>query len=188
MPLERANRPAVFLNIPYDPQFHNLCLAYICGIASFGLIPRATLEIPGTRRLDRILQLIEECPFSLHDLSRVQLSGPSPRVPRFNMPFELGLAVDWQRRSGKKHLWYVFETQRYRVDRSLSDLAGTDVYIHGGTIRGVLTQLSNAFIREKRRPNFPEMIKGVSHSQICTFFHSGEERLQFDIRRRAAVP
>jgi hypothetical protein len=158
VPPKSLDRPAVFLNIPYDMQFHRLCLAYICGVASFGLIPRATLEIPGARRLDRILELIEECPFSLHDLSRVQLSSPTPRVPRFNMPFELGLAVEWQRQS-REHAWYVFETQEYRSHRSLSDLAGTDVYIHGGTIEGVLTQLSNAFIRERRKPSFSEMMR-----------------------------
>ena len=155
---KRASRQAVFLNLPYDAQFERLCFAYICAVASFGLIPRATLEIPGTRRLDRILELIEECPFSLHDLSRVQLSPPVPRLPRFNMPFELGLAVVWQRRSRNKHLWYVFETRRYRVERSLSDLAGTDIYIHGGTIQGVIAQVSNAFIRGKRKPTFPEML------------------------------
>lgn len=103
------------------------------------------------------MELIEECPFSLHDLSRVQLSLPVPRLPRFNMPFELGLAVAWQRRSQSKHSWYVFETERYRADRSLSDLAGTDVYVHGGTINGVLTQVANAFIRQTRKPTFPEM-------------------------------
>jgi hypothetical protein len=157
VPRKPLSRPAVFLNIPYDAQFHRLCLAYICGLASFGLVPRATIEIPGTRRLDRILHLIEECPFSLHDLSRVQLSPPTPRMPRFNMPFELGLAVEWQRRSGE-HTWYVFETERYRINRSLSDLAGTDVYVHEGTVEGVLREISNAFVREKRKPGFAEML------------------------------
>lgn len=156
MPRKQVSRPAVFLNIPYDDQFHRLCLAYICAVASFGLVPRATLEIPGVRRLDRILELIEECPFSLHDLSRVQLSLPNPRLPRFNMPFELGLAVASGGR--KTHVWYVFETEKFRVDRSLSDLAGTDVYIHNGTIQGVLKQVANAFIRQTRKPTFAEML------------------------------
>jgi hypothetical protein len=74
------------------------------------------------------------------------------------MPFELGLTVAWTRRSASRHSWFVFETQRYRVDRSLSDLAGTDPYIHGGTIEGVLTQVANAFIRQTRKPGFPEML------------------------------
>ena len=42
--------------------------------------------------LERLFELIERCAFSVHDLSRVELSLHRPRVPRFNMPFELGLA------------------------------------------------------------------------------------------------
>lgn len=54
-PRRRGNRPrnTVFLNIPYDKRHENLYLAYIAGLCGFGLIPRATLEIPsGERRLD----------------------------------------------------------------------------------------------------------------------------------------
>lgn len=149
---------AVFLNIPYDKQFENLCLAYICAIASFGLVPRATLEIPGSRRLDRIIKLMQSCPFSVHDLSRVQRFAPT-RLPRFNMPFELGLAIAWQKFRKKGHLWYVFETEQYRSDSSLSDLKGTDVYVHGGTIKGVLREVSNAFVREKRKATFVQMLQ-----------------------------
>ena len=158
MPHKKTIEKAVFLNIPYDSQFHNLCLAYICAIASFGLVPRATLEIPGTRRLDRIIELIEQCAFSVHDLSRVERFAPT-RLPRFNMPFELGLAVAWQKLRNRKHLWYVFETERYRADKTLSDLAGADVYVHKGTVKGVLQQISNAFVREKRRATFAQMMQ-----------------------------
>jgi hypothetical protein len=158
VPPKRTVGRAVFLNIPYDNHFHHLCLAYICGIASFGLVPRATLEIPGIRRLDRIVELIESCAFSIHDLSRIERLPPQ-RLPRFNMPFELGLAVTWQKLRPRQHLWYVFEAERYRTDRTLSDIAGTDVYIHRGTIDGVLRQVSNAFVREHRQPTFDQMMR-----------------------------
>jgi hypothetical protein len=86
----------VFLNIPYDKKFENLCLAYISGVSAFGLSARATLEIPGdARRLDRIFQLMQGCEYSVHDLSRVELDRRRPRTPRFNMPFELGMSVAW---------------------------------------------------------------------------------------------
>ncbi len=58
-PPRRRERYSVFLNIPYDPPFENLYLAYIAGLTAFGLIPRATLEIPTSRRrLERITDLI----------------------------------------------------------------------------------------------------------------------------------
>jgi hypothetical protein len=67
------------------------------------------------------------------------------------MPFELGLAVAWQKFGERRHLWYVFEAERYRAERTLSDIAGTDPYIHGGKIEGVL--------RESRRATFTEMVR-----------------------------
>ena len=141
-------RKSLFLNIPYDSAFDQLYLAYIAGVSSFGLVPRATLEIPGgERRLDRILSLIQSCAYSLHDLSRVELDPHPPKTPRFNMPFELGLAVSWQKLKTARHTWFVFEAVPRRAEKSLSDLSGTDVYIHHGNVRGVFTQLCNAFVR-----------------------------------------
>lgn len=111
-PQRGRERYSVFLNIPYDSPFENLYLAYIVGLTAFGLIPRATLEIPTSRRrLERILKLIEECAYSIHDLSRVQVDRRVPRVPRFNMPFELGLAVA-QSVMNRRENWYVLKPYR----------------------------------------------------------------------------
>jgi hypothetical protein len=150
----------VFLNIPYDDPFQSLCLAYICGITAFGFLPRATLEIPGgSRRLDRIFKLIQSCRFSVHDLSRVELDKKFPPTPRFNMPFELGLSVAWERAGKKQHTWFVFEERGRRLTKSLSDLNGTDEYIHGGTITGVFRELCSAFVRPGRQPSVQQMRK-----------------------------
>jgi hypothetical protein len=63
-----ARQKSVFLNLPYDARFRSLFLAYVAGTSAFGLIPRATLEIPGSaRRLDRILVLMESCQYSIHE-------------------------------------------------------------------------------------------------------------------------
>ena len=153
----RRERLSVFLNIPYDKDFENLYLAYIAGVSAFGLVPRATLEIPTSqRRLDRILSLIETCTYSIHDLSRVQLDRKAPRTPRFNMPFELGLAVAQNQRRGSDR-WYVCETMRHRVSKSLSDLDGTDVRIHGGTVKGLFAALGDIFVRKQHQPSVQEM-------------------------------
>lgn len=153
-----SRRVSLFLNIPYDSSFRNLYLAYIAGVTSFGLVPRATLEIPGgERRLDRILSLIQTCAYSLHDLSRVQLDHHSPKTPRFNMPFELGLVVSWQKLISPKHTWFVFEAMQRRAEKSLSDISGTDVYIHNRNVRGVFTQLCNAFVRLRNQPSANDM-------------------------------
>jgi hypothetical protein len=85
----------VFINVPFDAEYENTFLALLASLVSLGLNPRCVLEVPPTiDRLRRLYSLIRSCPFSLHDLSRVQVGRTGPfRVPRFNMPFELGLAA-----------------------------------------------------------------------------------------------
>ncbi len=158
--LARAkDRPkSVFLNIPYDRQFTRLFLAYIAAVSSFGLVPHATLEIPlSKRRLDRILSLICSAQYSLHDLSRVQLDTSHPRTPRFNMPFELGLTVVLQKSKIPRHSWIVLESSPHRLQKSLSDLNGTDPFIHSGTVRGVFRELCSVFVSTPLRPTVPQM-------------------------------
>ena len=161
MPRPRVEPKSVFLNIPYDTAFQRLYLAYIAGLSAFGLTPRATLEIPGgERRLDRIFELIQSCRYSIHDLSRVQLDRRPPVTPRFNMPFELGLATAWAKLFPLTHTWFVFETQPRRALKSISDLNGTDLNIHDGTIEGVMRELCNAFVRRSGgQPTVPQMMQ-----------------------------
>jgi hypothetical protein len=81
---------SVFLNIPYDNAFEDLYIAYIVGLTQLGLRIHAALAVPNQGRLETIIELIERSDFSIHDLSRVEVSRG---VPRFNMPVELGLAL-----------------------------------------------------------------------------------------------
>ena len=180
-----SEKPAVFLNLPYDRRFERLFLAYIAGISAFGMLPHATLELPNSqRRLDLILQLIAECEYSVHDLSRVQLDRRRALVtPRFNMPFELGLAVAHHKIRGA-HTWYVFEEMDQRVAKSLSDLGGTDVYIHGGTLNGLFSQLLDAFVRGGRQPTVPQMwaIYRVLRASVPDILHKTGARTVFKAR------
>lgn len=176
-----ANPLHAFLNIPYDPDFHELYLAYIAGITSFGLVPRATLEIPGgKRRLDRIFTLIRGCRYSFHDMSRVELDLKRPPTPRFNMPFELGLAVAWEVLNPGQHTWFVLESRNRRLSKSLSDLNGTDPYIHEAKPRAVLRELCNCLVRTEHQPTVPEMMKvyrGVARSVPDTLKVAGTKSL-----------
>lgn len=172
----------VFLNIPYDRNFENLFLAYIAGISAFGLVPRATLEIANSsRRLEKILDLIGTCRHSIHDLSRVQLDIHAPRTPRFNMPFELGLSVAYDEiAKGGQNDWFVCETERLRLSKSLSDLNGTDPYIHDGNITGVFRELCNIFARREKQPTTQQMrriYREVRRNLPTTLHHTGARSL-----------
>ncbi len=158
MPDRQIERQAVFVNLPYDVQFSRLYLAYITALSAYGFIPRATVGIAGMGRLDRIAGLMEQCAYSIHDLSRVQLDRTAPCTPRFNMPFELGLAVSWAR-AHPSHQWFVFESVDRRIQKSLSDLNGTDPYIHGGTVVGVMGAICSAFASPGQQPTVPQMMR-----------------------------
>ena len=148
----------VFLNIPYDKEFEPLYLAFIARLSGFGLVPQAVLQITESkRRLDRIFRLMRSCRISFHDLSRVELDRRRPPTPRFNMPFELGLAVAWHWTLGPSHRWYVFEGKARRVQKSLSDLNGTEIFIHGYKPRGVFQELTNVLVKEPHQPTVGEL-------------------------------
>jgi hypothetical protein len=64
------------------------------------------------------------------------------------MPFELGLVLGWLRANKRsKHTWFVFESVKRRMSKSLSDLDGTDPYLHDGRPGGVFRELGNALVR-----------------------------------------
>jgi hypothetical protein len=139
-----AGGPSVFLNVPFDLEYSSLFIALIAGTAGLGCTPPCVLEIPsgGRNRLDRLFGLITSCDTSIHDLSRVTLSGDL-EVPRFNMPFELGITYALSRIGG--HSFFVFEEKSFQLQASLSDLNGHDPHIHNGTPAGVLRCVLDCF-------------------------------------------
>ncbi len=46
---------------------------------------------------------------------------------------------------------------RHRISKSLSDLDGTDPYVHGGTVAGVFREMGNAFVGSRRQPTVLQM-------------------------------
>lgn len=74
------------------------------------------------------------------------------------MPFELGLAVSQDIRS-RRQTWHVCEAVQYRVNKSLSDLEGSDIRIDGGTVRGVFAALNEVFARRDRQPSVQQMYR-----------------------------
>jgi hypothetical protein len=90
-------------------------------------------------RFDKLKRLVRESPRSIHDLSRTELGANE--LPRFNMPFELGLAMGAKHFGGAKRrrnsaLNLVREP--YVLPAYLSDLGGNDPAAHGGEPHNVI--------------------------------------------------
>lgn len=153
-----ATAPVAFINMPYASRYERVYLAFIAGLAGFGLTPTAAVNDPSSHfQLDRIFDLVAASDYSFHDLSLMTLDRTKPRTPRFNMPFELGLAVATARLRSPHHQWFVFDTESFRVAKALSDLGGVTVRVHDRTPESVLRCLLNALDREDRKPSLRDL-------------------------------
>lgn len=142
----RPNVNDVFLNLAFDRPREYLYLSLIASLVGLGLNPRTVLEVPvDAHRLDRLRRLIRACRYSIHDMSAVQVTVNPHRCPRFNMPFELGMAVAIHLEATSRHSFRVLEQVNYRMQQSLSDLNGYDPFIHGGHPTGVFDAIRNMF-------------------------------------------
>ena len=148
----------MFLNVPFDRSYEPLFVALVAGLTMLGMRPRCVLELTerGEGRLQRISTLLRGCQASIHDLSRIQTSVINGRrVPRFNMPFELGQAV--MLRVFQPHDVHVLESTPHRLAQSVSDLGGIDPLIHGGNPKVLSRCLLGAFDRTDRRATLAEL-------------------------------
>ncbi len=143
---------SVFINIAFDNSYERLFVALIASLISLGRIPHCVLEISeqGQGRLNRIIDTLEICQVSIHDLSRVG----SP--VRFNMPFELGLAYLLSRDT-QKHSFIIFERKIHRLTTTLSDIRGIEPYIHKGSMRGIVNGVLDALSSEENNPDPKEV-------------------------------
>jgi hypothetical protein len=135
----------VFVNCPFDEHYQPLLRALIFTILDCGLTPRiASEEVDSGRvRIDKIRGLIQVCRFSVHDISRIEPLHPGD-LPRFNMPFELGLDFGCRfyaggHLAGKQCL--ILERERYRYQRVLSDISGNDIRAHDGNSQTLISEV-----------------------------------------------
>jgi hypothetical protein len=82
-------------------------------------------------RLDKIIRLIKDAKYGVHDLSRTQISNNG--WPRFNMPFELGIFFGAKRfglKEQKNKSALIFEKAQFSYQQYISDLNGVDTKAH----------------------------------------------------------
>jgi hypothetical protein len=127
---------SVFVNCPFDDAYKALFEAIVFAIHDCGYLARCSLEVADASqvRVEKILAIIAECRLGIHDISRTELD-PTTTLPRFNMPFELGVFVGAKRFGAGKHQLktsLILDVERYRYQKFLSDIAGQDIVAHAG--------------------------------------------------------
>lgn len=137
----------VFVNCPFDEEFYDLLRPLLFTVVYVDLTPRIALEVmdSGKVRIDRIVELIRESQYAIHDLSRI-VAVAAGDLYRLNMPFELGIDLG-ARYFGSGELrrkrCLVLETEPYRYKAALSDLSGSDIAHHGNEPARVVVAVRN---------------------------------------------
>lgn len=126
----------VFINCPFDDQYHSLFEAIVFAVQDCGFIARCALEVSDSSqvRIDKIFRIISECKYGIHDISRTELDS-THQLPRFNMPLELGLFLGAKRfgsSNQKRKMCLVLDIDQYRYQKFCSDIAGQDISAHIG--------------------------------------------------------
>ncbi len=154
-------------------------------------MPRCALEASdsGQVRIDKILKIISESQFGIHDISRTDLD-PDHNLPRFNMPLELGLFLGSKRfgnKNQKSKSCIIFDSEKFRYQKFISDIAGQDIYSHDNDPDTLIRNLRDWFDNHTSQDNLAggehivEMYKNFLSSApaICSSMRLQEKNITF---------
>ena len=149
---------SVFVNCPFDTAYTPIFRSLVFTVIRCGFRARCALEIDdGSQvRIEKIFSIIEECRFGIHDLSRTELDKKT-KLPRFNMPLELGMFLGIKRAGDlvqKSKVCLVFDRDRYRYQAFVSDIAGQDIRAHG-LDEAVVVSLTRNWLRSWSPTSLP---------------------------------
>lgn len=139
----------VFINCPFDADYKRFLDPMLFTIVYLGLKPQmAQTTDSGAVRIDRIVNLIKNSKYSIHDLSRM-VAKEAGQISRFNMPFELGLDIGIRAASRRSRLStkqnLIIDLDRYRYQKALSDLSGNDIQEYDGSPERLVLIIRNWF-------------------------------------------
>ena len=123
---------SVFLNCPFDDIYRPLFEVAVFTIIRCKFNVRCALEESDSSeiRLYKIFRIISECKFGVHDLSMTELDIET-NLPRFNMPFELGLFLSAKYfDNDQDKICLIFEKQPHTYEKYISDIKGQDISSH----------------------------------------------------------
>ena len=137
----------VFLNVPFDKRYKKLLHALVFAVHECGLVARCALEKDdgGQVRVDKLYNIIRDSRLGIHDLSRTTLDTKN-RLPRFNMPLELGVFLGARRFGStmqRRKSCLILDRDRYRYQIFCSDLSGQDIRAHGNAVGQALAAVRN---------------------------------------------
>lgn len=158
-----SREDSVFINCPFTDDYKKLFHCIVFCVLACGFRPRSALEAgdAGDIRLDKIIRLIKESHYSIHDLSAIELDKVNS-LPRFNMPFELGLVIGCKKVAGKKFQArpiLVMEGNAFTSQKCLSDIAGQDLKAHQSSTVRITTIVRTWLRQQSARTDIPGHVR-----------------------------
>jgi len=149
----------VFINCPFDIKYKPLFDSIVFAVQISGFKPRSAREASnaGEFRLQKIMTIISECKYGIHDLSRTELDK-STSLPRFNMPLELGIDLGCKRfgnKTQRSKTILVMDKSRYRYQKFISDIAGQDIEPHNGKPKEIIARVRDWLLTESQSTTMP---------------------------------
>lgn len=149
----------VFVNCPFDDDYRDLFYAVNFSIFDCGYVPRCALEIDDSSqvRIDKITRIISDCKFGIHDISRTEL-GSGNNLPRFNMPFELGLFLGSKKfgtPQDRRKVCLILDKEPYRYQVYISDIAGQEIKAHHNESEKIIKTVRNWLRNSSGRRTIP---------------------------------
>ena len=137
----------VFINCPFDSAYKPLFDAIVFTVHDCGFVARCALEEEDASqvRIDKIYNIIADCCYGIHDISRIELDETSG-FPRFNMPLELGIflgAKQFGVADQKEKKCLVLDKEPYRYQQFISDIAGQDIQAHSNDVETIVRVVRN---------------------------------------------
>lgn len=131
----------VFINCPFDDEYYPLLKALLFTTIFCRLDPKISeTKDGGDVRVQQIQDLIEGSKYSIHDLSRI-LPKEKGDLPRFNMPYELGLDLGCRRFMLDDKKCLILEEEKYRYKIVISDISGQDISAHENDPRQLVKEV-----------------------------------------------
>ncbi len=157
--LTRLRSRDVFINCPFDNAYQPIFRAVLFAVDYLGFVARCALEVDDASevRLEKIMRIIGECTYGVHDISSVGLSSGT-NLPRFNMPLELGLYLGCKRFGGgaqHKKACLIIDSDPYRYRAFVSDISGQDIHSHKGSPALAIAEVRNWLANVSKTKGLP---------------------------------
>lgn len=176
----------VFINCPFDEDYDRMRNRILFVLLWADLEPMLASDFGNKNesRFSRICKMLQDCPVSIHDLSRNKCNCGSTKKPkektgaeseekkkrkkadaehyRLNMPLELGYAmacVDLSKgKQGEEKRIFIMANHRADVLIAANDINNYDPVYHGDEVHKVTSIIRNFIIQEilEEHDDFPE--------------------------------